>query len=84
MTQEELGQLGVSVDRTALKDLNATMGLVSDFDRQLQLNQTRRALGQGQAAPGATEDALLKAKYADRFNWRSTSSAAPATRSSST
>lgn len=67
MTKEELGQLGVSVDRTALKDLNATMGLVSDFDRQLQLNQTRRALGQGQATVGATEDALLKAKYADRF-----------------
>lgn len=68
-TDDELRALGVTMDRRALKDLGYNLGLMSDFERQLALNQHRHALEKGLSFStlDAADDAMLKAKYGPRY-----------------
>lgn len=68
-TDDELRALGVTMDRRALKDLGYNLGLMSDFERQLALNQHRHALEKGLTfgTLDAADDAMLKAKYGPRY-----------------
>lgn len=68
-TDDELRALGVTMDRRALKDLGYNLGLMSDFERQLALNQHRHALEKGLTVGtlDAADDAMLKAKYGPRY-----------------
>jgi hypothetical protein len=66
-TDDELKALGVTMDRRGLADLGYNLGLMSDFERQLALNQQRHALEKGQAVLDKADDAMLKAKYGPRY-----------------
>ena len=66
-SQAELQNLGVSMDRSSLQSMGYNLGLQSDFERQLALNQARKGLEKGLAAATTEDTAMLMAKYGPRY-----------------
>jgi len=67
LTQKELETLGVTMDRGTLQGMGYNLGLQSDFERQLALNQARKALEKGLTAATTEDTAMLMAKYSPRL-----------------